>query len=95
MINFDSSCEWSDAHLAVVTWATDGDGVRYKILVRGEALDEAYGTEATASERLRAFVENRGTIEDRVRPKIDQRQVEREPEGIAPWQVVILPSDLR
>lgn len=24
MIEFASGCEWNDAHVAVVTWATDG-----------------------------------------------------------------------
>lgn len=94
MIHFDGSCEWSDEHIAVVTWATGSDGVRIKCLVRGEALDDRFGSDGNASERLRVFQENRSTIEDALRRRLNSGHFEREPSGVVPWQVVLTAADL-
>jgi hypothetical protein len=93
MIEFEQETHWDAEQIAVTLWAKRDDE-RIKCLVRGEALDERFGTTKNAPDRLDAFRDNRAMIEDRLRAKIENGRFERDPDGVVTWQVVLLPSDL-
>lgn len=94
MVEFEQDAHWDDEQIAMTFWARRG-GERIKCLVRGEALDERFGTTTDSRDRLAAFRDNRAMIEDRIREKIENGRFERDPDGLVTWQVVILPSDLQ
>jgi hypothetical protein len=94
MIRFDDAWGWDGEKIAVVGEAENSDGVRYVCLVRGEALDAAYGSAPDEGSRMAAFREHRAEIEARLIRRIGEGHVERPASQHAPWQVVLLASDL-
>ncbi len=95
MFRFDDAWEWDDRQIAVKGFATDPDGVRHECLVRGEAIDEAYGTPPEGEARLRAFHDHRSEILAVLTDRLQGGHRERPAGGMVPWQVVLLASDLR
>ncbi|WP_119459266.1 DUF1488 domain-containing protein [Rhodospirillaceae bacterium SYSU D60014] len=94
MIEFENDARWDAEQVSVLLWATR-DRERIKCLVRGEALDGQFGSGKNEQERLAAFTDNRAMIEGRIRDKIESGHLERDPDGLVPWQVVLLPADLQ
>lgn len=94
MIDFENAVEWSDTDIAVVLHAHGDDGQPIRCLVRGEALDAAYGSTKDPDGRLAVFRRHRRAIEDKIRDKIGSGHLERSPGTRGIPQVVLLSSDL-